>query len=84
VFHHHSRKKANNNVQKQFSLNSGVMAIHRPKTANVRSVVGAHDTPPGPDEHTTLQLLSISYCIRNCIRRFNIQAHYSACLVSNW
>ncbi len=51
---HHSKKTANNNVTKLFSLNSCVIGSDRSETAKIRGVDGAHDTPPGPHEHTPL------------------------------
>jgi hypothetical protein len=55
VLHQHFSKTANIIVKKKlFSLNSGVMGNHRWKTANIRGVDAAHNTPPGPHEHTHL------------------------------
>jgi hypothetical protein len=42
-------QKANNNVEKQFSLNSGIKDNHRSKTATIKDVnLAALNTPPEP------------------------------------
>jgi hypothetical protein len=82
MFHDHSRKTAN--IKKLFSSNSGVIGNHHSKTADNRGVDAAHNTPPGPHEHTPARNSLISTVYASVLVRSTFKRNTQCVLFSNW